>query len=138
MTRLFVGNLPYRLDQQVFVQAFADQGIAVQNAHLPLDRDTGQGRGFGFIDVQDETVPLALSAGNNVEIGGRRLRVNEATRPESSHSRPARGAVRNAPQIAAPRDSDPHSRVWAEAPASPSVEPRGRRGRRDRSPERDW
>jgi RNA recognition motif-containing protein len=77
--RLFVGNLPYQVDDASLLAAFQGQGFEASNARVVLDRDTGRSRGFAFVDFEsDDTARSAMEKMNGVEIEGRQMRVTEA------------------------------------------------------------
>jgi RNA recognition motif-containing protein len=67
---LYVGNLPYSATESSLVDAFAAHGA--RNARIV------EGRGFGFVDIDDDQLEAAISAMNGREMGGRTLTVNEA------------------------------------------------------------
>lgn len=76
--RLFVGSLPYSATedelQQLFSQAGNVESVAVIN-----DRDTGQSKGFGFVEMtNDEDADKAVEMFNGYAMGGRTIAVNEA------------------------------------------------------------
>jgi RNA recognition motif-containing protein len=76
--RLFVGNLPYSVDDSELEAAFADHGTVV-SAVVIRDRESGRSRGFGFVEMEtEEMAEVAASALDGFEMDGRRLRVNEA------------------------------------------------------------
>ena len=50
---IFVGNLPFRAEQEDIIELFASFG-EVTNCSLPLERDTGRKRGFAFVEMADE------------------------------------------------------------------------------------
>jgi RNA recognition motif-containing protein len=80
--RLFVGNLPYSVDEGELEAAFAPFGTVV-GAVVIRDRETGRSRGFGFVEMDGEDQAEAAQSGmNGFELGGRTLRVNEATERE--------------------------------------------------------
>jgi RNA recognition motif-containing protein len=80
--KLYVGNLPYSVDDQVLEQMFSPHG-AVQSAQVIMDRDTGRSKGFGFVEMgSDQDAQTAISAMNGKEVEGRSLTVNEA-RPKT-------------------------------------------------------
>ena len=84
---IFVGNLPFRAEQEDVVQLFAPFGEVV-NCSLPLERDTGRKRGFAFIEMSDETIETAAIEGlQGVEMMGRPLRINKAEPRGSGSSR---------------------------------------------------
>ena len=61
------------------MEAFKPYG-AVLSANVVTDRETGRSRGFGFVEFEtDEAAAKAAEAMNDTELGGRRIRVNEAT-----------------------------------------------------------
>jgi RNA recognition motif-containing protein len=79
---LYVGNLPWSLTEDELAQAFA-QVARVQAARIITDRDTGRSRGFGFIDLDEDSAAGAIKTMDGFELKGRRLIVNEAhPRPE--------------------------------------------------------
>lgn len=73
--RLFVGNLSYGITEAQLQEAFAPYGCS--SAVIPVDYD-GRGKGFGFVDVEDDQMSAAISAMSGKEVGGRELTVNEA------------------------------------------------------------
>ena len=76
--RLYVGNLSFNTDESSLEQLFASVG-QVASVHLVRNRDTGQSRGFGFVEMADATQGRqACDALNEREFEGRRLTVNEA------------------------------------------------------------
>jgi cold-inducible RNA-binding protein len=81
--RLYVGNLPFSASEQDVRAAFESHG-AVDSVHLVTDRDTGQMRGFGFVEFTDSSAAQsAIDALNGQDMDGRALVVNEARpRPE--------------------------------------------------------
>ncbi len=82
MKNIFVGNLPWRTDDQELENLFAQYGD-VQSAKVITDRDTGRSRGFGFVEMDDDAADEAISNLNGAEVGDREIRVNEANdRPE--------------------------------------------------------
>ena len=79
---IFVGNLNYRLDVEALEQAFAQYG-QVDSAKIITDRETGRAKGFGFIEMpNDSEAQAAIEGLNGVDMMGRTLVVNEA-RPRS-------------------------------------------------------
>ena len=85
---IFVGNLPFRAEQEDIIELFAAHG-EVTNCALPLERDTGRKRGFAFIEMADEAMETAaIDALQGVELMGRPLRINKA---EPRGSAPRRG-----------------------------------------------
>ncbi len=78
MKNIYVGNLPFSSTSDEIQQLFEAHG-AVSRVHLVEDRDTGRPRGFGFVEMEDESAGnAAIEALNESEFGGRNLVVNEA------------------------------------------------------------
>ncbi len=75
--RIYVGNLPFRTTAEELRDMFAAHGV-VNDCVIPVDRETGRSRGFGFVDMDDETGPGAIEALDGADMDGRALRVNEA------------------------------------------------------------
>lgn len=85
---IFVGNLPFRAEQDDVAELFAPFGDVV-NCALPLERDTGRKRGFAFVEMADpEMEARAIEALQGAELMGRPLRINRA---EPRGSAPRRG-----------------------------------------------
>lgn len=85
---IFVGNLPFRAEQEDVAELFAPFGTVV-NCSLPLERDTGRKRGFAFVEMADEEMEArAIEALQGSELMGRPLRINKA---EPRGSAPRRG-----------------------------------------------
>ncbi len=85
---IFVGNLPFRAEQEDVIELFASFG-EVANCSLPLERDTGRKRGFAFVEMSDEAAEAAaIEALQGAEMMGRPLRINKA---EPRGSAPRRG-----------------------------------------------
>jgi cold-inducible RNA-binding protein len=77
-TKLFVGSLPWSVDDKALQTAFEEHGTVV-SAKVVKDRDTGRSRGFGFVEMENATdAKNAISALNNSELKGRNIVVNEA------------------------------------------------------------
>lgn len=91
---VFVGNLNYQTTEAELVQFFGSVGTVI-SAKIPLDRDSGRSRGFGFVEFDSEdSVEQAIAQCNDAELGGRKLRVNKA---ESKPARPG-GARPHSPR----------------------------------------
>ena len=75
---IFVGNLPFRAEQEDVAELFAPFGD-VANCALPLERDTGRKRGFAFVELVDpDSEDRAIEALQGAELMGRPLRINKA------------------------------------------------------------
>ena len=78
MFRIYVGNLSFNTAEQELSELFGQHG-QVANVAIITDRDTGRSRGFGFVEMADDTEGrAAIEALNGQEIDGRSLTVNEA------------------------------------------------------------
>lgn len=79
MKKLFVGNLPYAASEQDVHAFFTEQGVTVDTVTVMRDRFTGQARGFGFVEINDDEAAMrACETCNGKELMGRALVVNEA------------------------------------------------------------
>jgi RNA recognition motif-containing protein len=78
MPNIFVGNLSYQTTQDDLQAAFAAYG-SVERVNIVTDRDTGQPRGFAFVEMADpQGAQTAISQLNGADLHGRTLNVNEA------------------------------------------------------------
>jgi len=78
MTNIFVGNLSYQTTQNELEAAFSAYGN-VERVSLVRDRDTGQSRGFAFVEMTNaEEAQKAIAELNGRELNGRAMNVNEA------------------------------------------------------------
>jgi RNA recognition motif-containing protein len=78
MTNIFVGNLSYQTTQDDLHAAFSAYG-AVERVNIVTDRDTGQPRGFAFVEMTERRdAETAISQLNGAELNGRAMNVNEA------------------------------------------------------------
>ena len=78
MTNIFVGNLSYQASQADLQNAFSQFGN-VERVNVVTDRETGQPRGFAFVEMTDaEAAQNAISSLNGAELHGRAMNVNEA------------------------------------------------------------
>ena len=83
--KLYVGNLPYSATEQSLREAFAASGT-VDSVSLITDRDTGQSKGFAFVEMSsDSEAQAATQALNGKMFDGRALKVNEA-KPRENRS----------------------------------------------------
>ena len=83
--KLFVGSLPFETSEEELKSMFASHG-AVASAKIIIDRETGRSRGFGFVEMGNETeAKAAMTALNGSNVGGRQIVVNEA-RPMEKRS----------------------------------------------------
>jgi cold-inducible RNA-binding protein len=78
MTNIFVGNLSFRTTQEDLLAAFSQFGN-VERVNIVTDRDSGQPRGFAFVEMTERReAENAIAQLNGSELGGRTLNVNEA------------------------------------------------------------
>ena len=75
---LYVGNLSFDVDSKSLEQMFAAHG-QVESANVINDRQTGQSKGFGFVEMSSPAEAKAAIAALDGKVhGGRALKVNEA------------------------------------------------------------
>ena len=78
MTNIFVGNLSYQTTQEELHGLFGQYGN-VERVHIVTDRDSGQPRGFAFVEMTDrQEAENAINQLNGYKLNGRALNVNEA------------------------------------------------------------
>ena len=76
--KLYVGNLSYNTTEDSLRNIFAGYG-KVESAKIIFDRETGNSKGFGFIEMNtDDEANAAINGTNGQELDGRQIRVNEA------------------------------------------------------------
>lgn len=75
---IYVGNLSYTATQEDLEAVFAEYG-SVKQVYLPVDRETGRKRGFGFVEMStDAEEDAAIADLDGAEWMGRQLKVNKA------------------------------------------------------------
>jgi len=85
MKNIFVGNLNFGATENAVRSLFEAYGT-VERVSIVTDRDTGQARGFGFVEMSvNADADRAISELNGRELDGRALNVNEA-RPKTERS----------------------------------------------------
>ncbi len=88
--KLYVGNLSFHTEEPQLEQLFSSLG-QVSSVRLVRDHETGRSRGFGFVEMNDDSqARAACEALNQQEFEGRRLTVNEA-RPQERRDGFSRG-----------------------------------------------
>jgi RNA recognition motif-containing protein len=81
--KLYVGNLPFSATETSLREAFSASGT-VEKVNLITDRDSGQSKGFGFVEMSTESeAQAATQALNGTSIDGRQIKVSEA-KPKAS------------------------------------------------------
>jgi RNA recognition motif-containing protein len=86
---IYVGNLPYTLTEDDLKSAFSEFG-EVSSASIIMDKMSGQSKGFGFVEMPDDSeADQAIKALNESALNGRNIKVNQARpRGERSPRRP--------------------------------------------------
>ena len=75
---IYVGNLSYGISEDELRQAFSAFG-EVSSVKILMDRETGRSRGFGFVEMPNQSeAEAAVAQLNGKDVGGRALRINEA------------------------------------------------------------
>jgi cold-inducible RNA-binding protein len=88
--KLFVGNLSFQTTEQDLLSLFFEYGT-VDTVSVVTDRDTGQPRGFAFVEMPNRTeAEAAIKSLDGRELGGRNMNVSEA-RPKPEGGRPGGG-----------------------------------------------
>jgi len=78
VTNIFVGNLNFQTTQDDLRAVFEPYGT-VENVNVITDRDTGQARGFAFVEMANKSeADTAISVLDGTELNGRAMNVNEA------------------------------------------------------------
>jgi RNA recognition motif-containing protein len=76
-TTLYIGNLPHGACEAEVRELFSPYG-PLHRVHLFEDRDTGRPCGFGLLEMETGDAQVAMEALDGFELGGHRLRVNDA------------------------------------------------------------
>ncbi|MFB8787790.1 MAG: RNA-binding protein [Potamolinea sp.] len=85
---VYVGNLSYKVTEEDLSSVFADYGT-VKRVQIPIDRETGRLRGFGFVEMSsDAEEDAAIETLDGAEWMGRSLRVNKAKPREDKKRSP--------------------------------------------------
>jgi len=93
VTNIFVGNLSYRTTQDELQSVFGQYGN-VERVSIVTDRESGQSRGFAFVEMTEaRDAETAISQLNGAELNGRTMNVNEA-RPKPAGGGGGFGAPR--------------------------------------------
>ena len=76
--KLYVGNLPYSADKQILQDTFSKCGT-VESVNVISDRDTGQSKGFAFVEMSSNAEgEKAIQEFNGSSLAGREIKVNKA------------------------------------------------------------
>jgi RNA recognition motif-containing protein len=85
--KIYVGNLSYGVTEEELQEQFGAFG-AIVNVNIIKDRETGNSKGFGFIEMENQADgEKAIKELDGSSIKGRDVKVNEA-RPREERSRP--------------------------------------------------
>jgi len=88
--KVYVVNIPYDVSEEAVLEVFARVGD-VANVSIPINRDTGRARGFGFVEFEKKAdARKAVLQSGKLKLGGRTLYVQRATEPERPVSRQSR------------------------------------------------
>jgi RNA recognition motif-containing protein len=91
---IYVGNLSYNATEESLREAFEAHGTVI-SATIVKDKFSGKSRGFGFVEMADDSeAKAAINELNGKDLGGRSLTVNEA-RPRTNDRGNDRGPRRN-------------------------------------------
>ena len=89
--KIYVGNLSYSVGSDALEQLFGQYG-AVEEVHVPTERDSGRPRGFAFVTMPNSSeAQAAIAALNGQDLEGRAMNVNEARPKKDDGGRGGRG-----------------------------------------------
>ena len=84
--KLYVGNLPYKMDEDDLKGQFGEFG-SVKSVKIITDRDTGRSKGFGFVEMEtEEEAQACIENLNEKDFQGRNIRVNIARERSDNRS----------------------------------------------------
>lgn len=86
---IYVGNLPFSVSDNDLKSIFERFG-AVHSAKVIMDRETGRPRGFGFVEMSENSARNAITDLNGLEVNGMELIVNEAKPKVNNNNRNGR------------------------------------------------
>ncbi|MDJ0725464.1 MAG: RNA-binding protein [Prochloraceae cyanobacterium] len=91
---IYVGNLSYEVTEEDLTSVFAEYG-SVKRVYLPVDRETGRMRGFGFVEMStEEEEDSAIETLDGATWMGRNMKVNKA-RPRENNRKSFGGGGSN-------------------------------------------
>jgi RNA recognition motif-containing protein len=92
MSKLYVGNLPYQVQEQDLNGLFSQKGQVV-SVKIIMDQQSGRSKGFGFVEMSSsDEAHAAIEAFNGYDFNGRALKVNEAVdKPRTERGGGGRG-----------------------------------------------
>jgi cold-inducible RNA-binding protein len=107
LKKLYVGNLPFQATEEQLTTLFSQTGVTAANVTLVRDRFSGQPRGFGFVEINnDEEADRAVQGLNGHDFMGRNIVVNEARPPREGGGPGGGGAGRRPGGGGGGRDRD--------------------------------
>jgi RNA recognition motif-containing protein len=74
---IYIGNLPFTASENDLKEIFTEYG-EVSSSKIIMDRETGRSRGFGFVEMGDNSARKAIEELNGAEFDGKQLTVNES------------------------------------------------------------
>lgn len=93
--KIYVGNLPYSVNDQSLESNFSEFG-SVTSAKVMMDRDSGRSKGFGFVEMNSaDASQTAIAALNGMSVDGRDIVVNLARPREEGRSPGGRSEFRS-------------------------------------------
>lgn len=97
--KVFVGNLPFKLNEGDLEELFAQSGQVV-SVVMPINQETGKKRGFAFVEMStDEEAAAAIANLNGQPVGGRPIAVSLSKPRENNRPRSAGGFGRRDSQF---------------------------------------
>ena len=92
--KIYVGNLSYGVTENDLGNVFSQYG-EIASVKIITEKGTGRSKGFGFVEMNDDgQANTAIESLNGFELGGRKLRVNEARPQEENHGGRSGGGSR--------------------------------------------
>ena len=81
---IYIGNIPYTMKEQNLIDVFQEFG-SVESAKVIIDKKTKRSKGYGFVEMVNETDELAaVESMNGQDLGGRKVKVSRANPKKES------------------------------------------------------
>ncbi|WP_303922804.1 RNA-binding protein [Draconibacterium sediminis] len=91
---IYIGNLPFNMGEEDLREIFEEYG-EVASSKIIMDKFTGRSKGFGFVEMEDDSeANKAIEELNNAEVAGRNIKVNES-KPRENNNRGGGGGSYN-------------------------------------------
>lgn len=88
--KLYIGNLSYSVDSAQLSDLFGQAGT-VDSSNVIMDRESGRSKGFGFVEMSENSeAQAAIEMFNGKDLGGRAMNVSEAKPQAPRNDRPSR------------------------------------------------